>query len=89
MQSMILLLFLMLQINSKMIELYDSDKEGADASGVCKICNPFLGAPNYSYISEKCPNDTIPIGDLPNVSSLFLRMRYRNLDSSQYFNLTY
>lgn len=35
-----------------------------------EICDPFPGAPNHSLTPQECPNDAIPITDLPNVSVL-------------------
>jgi hypothetical protein len=59
------------QLNSNvsvMYEILGIDEENEDLIGVVKICNPFSGAPNYTYIPQNCPHDTVRIGDLPKVS---------------------
>ncbi|XP_024025453.1 uncharacterized protein LOC21392719 [Morus notabilis] len=40
-------------------------------SGFVNVCNPFDGAPNYSYVPESCPKNAIPIGHLPHVLASF------------------
>ncbi|KAG9440520.1 hypothetical protein H6P81_020685 [Aristolochia fimbriata] len=35
--------------------------------GPFSVCDPFSGAPNYHYDPNSCPNDTIPIGEVPKV----------------------
>ncbi|KAL5099156.1 hypothetical protein RYX36_003483, partial [Vicia faba] len=40
-------------------------QEKEEIIGVMKICNPFSGAPNYTYIPQSCPHDAVRIGDLP------------------------
>ncbi|KAJ8430991.1 hypothetical protein Cgig2_027704 [Carnegiea gigantea] len=35
------------------------------------VCNPFSGPPDYLYQPEKCPTDTVQIGDIPQVLKLF------------------
>lgn len=35
------------------------------------ICNPFSGPPDYHYMKNDCPSDTIRIGDIPKVLKLF------------------
>lgn len=61
-----------LQLNSKVTEYYrflGLDEQSEDLVGVIKICEPFSGAPNYTYTPESCPKDAIAVGDLPHVSS--------------------
>lgn len=62
----------MLQFNSKITDYYRSlgldHEQSEDFVGVRKICEPFSGAPSYSYMPESCPKDAIPVADLPNVS---------------------
>jgi hypothetical protein len=63
--------FFVSQLNSNvsvMYEILGIDEENEDLIGVVKICNPFSGAPNYTYIPQNCPHDTVRIGDLPKVS---------------------
>ncbi|KAL6979043.1 hypothetical protein U1Q18_020709 [Sarracenia purpurea var. burkii] len=57
------------ELNSKITdEVLVLDEEGEDSLGVVKkICDPFSGAPNYSYAPENCSKDSIPIGVLPSV----------------------
>lgn len=33
-----------------------------------EVCNPFSGAPHYSYTPGNCGNKSISVGDLPSVS---------------------
>ncbi|XVF17520.1 hypothetical protein REPUB_Repub10bG0129900 [Reevesia pubescens] len=35
------------------------------------ICDPFYGGPNHSYVPEDCPEDAIPIGNIPDMLSRF------------------
>lgn len=61
----------LLQLNSKITDYYKSlglDEQREGFVGVRKICEPFSGAPCYSYMPESCPKDAIPVTDLPNVS---------------------
>ncbi|EXB94041.1 hypothetical protein L484_009385 [Morus notabilis] len=39
-------------------------------SGFVNVCNPFDGAPNYSYVPESCPKNAIPIGHLPHKNKI-------------------
>ncbi|XP_058094271.1 uncharacterized protein LOC131240184 [Magnolia sinica] len=36
-----------------------------------RICNPFSDPPNYTYQPENCPNNTIRIGDIPQILERF------------------
>ncbi|KAK7402241.1 hypothetical protein VNO78_14347 [Psophocarpus tetragonolobus] len=36
-----------------------------------RVCNPFSAPPEYSYQPEKCPSNTIRIGDIPKVLKPF------------------
>ncbi|KAK2372521.1 transmembrane protein [Trifolium repens] len=56
---------------SVMYEILGIDEENEDLIGVVKICNPFSGAPNYTYIPQNCPHDTVRIGDLPKILARF------------------
>ncbi|KAL6993855.1 hypothetical protein U1Q18_011968 [Sarracenia purpurea var. burkii] len=60
-------------LNSKITDaVLVLDEEGEHSLGVVKkICDPFSGAPNYSYAPENCSKDSIPIGVLPSVLSRF------------------
>lgn len=44
---------------------------GENNSGKRGICDPFSGAPNFSFTPDLCPKDTIPIGELKYVSFNF------------------
>jgi hypothetical protein len=72
-----------LQLNSKVTEYYrflGLDEQSEDLVGVIKICEPFSGAPNYTYTPEiSCPKDSIAVGDLPHVSK---KMLYIYLNST-------
>uniref|UniRef100_A0A5B7AY35 Uncharacterized protein n=1 Tax=Davidia involucrata TaxID=16924 RepID=A0A5B7AY35_DAVIN len=62
------------ELNAKIGELHELlglDEQVENFLELQKICDPFSGAPNYSYTPEKCSKDAIPIGDLPNVLSRF------------------
>ncbi|XP_021908110.1 uncharacterized protein LOC110822330 [Carica papaya] len=63
------------ELNLKIKELYGrlffKMKEHNDFFGVEMVCDPFSGAPNYSYVPESCSKNAIQIGDLPNVLSKF------------------
>lgn len=66
----------MLQLNSKipdyhrLLQLEGGQLNGDQyLSGFVNVCNPFDGAPNYSYVPESCPKNAIPIGHLPHVSN--------------------
>ncbi|GMH24049.1 hypothetical protein Nepgr_025892 [Nepenthes gracilis] len=39
--------------------------------GIWKVCDPFSGAPDYSYVPGKCPKDAIPIGKVPEILARF------------------
>ena len=61
----------MLQLKSRVKDLYvllGLENPNVDMLGLERICDPFSGAPNYTYIPETCSEDAIPIGELPNVS---------------------
>ncbi|KAJ9177375.1 hypothetical protein P3X46_012601 [Hevea brasiliensis] len=60
------------KLNWKMEELYvllPSEGNIMDLVGVKKICDPFSGPPNYTYIPESCSKDSISIQDIPNILS--------------------
>ncbi|XP_030538960.2 LOW QUALITY PROTEIN: uncharacterized protein LOC115747066 [Rhodamnia argentea] len=61
-------------LNAKTTVLYRSlgiGDLGNELTGVLKICEPFSGPPNYSYMPGNCSKDDIPVGDLPNVLAPF------------------
>lgn len=64
------------QLNSKiktdLYKLLGLDEETDNFLGAWMICNPFSDAPNYSYIEADCPDDTIPISNVPNILSKFI-----------------
>lgn len=65
----------MLQLKSKISEVYSRfglNEANDSLFGFGRICNPFSGAPNYSYVPEVCPKDAIPIGNIPGVSKRLL-----------------
>ncbi|KAK2983298.1 hypothetical protein RJ640_030577 [Escallonia rubra] len=51
--------------------LLQLDEGNEDLLGIREICDPFSGAPSYSYEPDTCAKDAISIGDLPNVLSRF------------------
>lgn len=60
-----------LQLNSRVNQVKTSlgVNEGVDGVlGFARICDPFSGPPNYTYIPENCPPEAIRIGDIPVVS---------------------
>lgn len=62
-----------LQLNSKITQFSDlirleEEQDDTSSFGVKKICDPFSGAPNFSYAPANCSKDSIPIGALPGVS---------------------
>ncbi|XP_004517256.1 uncharacterized protein [Cicer arietinum] len=50
---------------SVMYRLLGIGEGNGELIGLRKICDPFSGAPNYTYVSQNCPHDAIRIGDLP------------------------
>lgn len=68
-----LVFFLVMQLNAKSTELYRSlgiSELGDELPGVMKICEPFSGPPDYSYMPGNCSKGEIPVSSLPNVSIL-------------------
>ncbi|KAF9621183.1 hypothetical protein IFM89_016677 [Coptis chinensis] len=67
--------FLHPHVNSKIANLggiLRLDEQGENAlGGFSKICNPFSNAPNYSYYPGSCPEDAIPISNIPDVLQRF------------------
>ncbi|KAK3020827.1 hypothetical protein RJ639_047699 [Escallonia herrerae] len=51
--------------------LLQLDEGNEDLLGIREICDPFSGAPSYSYEPDTCAKDAISVGDLPNVLSRF------------------
>lgn len=59
------------QLNSNMSVIYrllGVSEENEELMGVIKICDPFSGSSNLSYVPHNCPQDAIRIGDLSKVS---------------------
>ncbi|KAL2551958.1 hypothetical protein Fot_05577 [Forsythia ovata] len=57
------------EVNSKILEIQVvSTNEQKEDTSIQEICNPFSGAPNYSYTPENCGSKSISVGDLPSVS---------------------
>ncbi|KAH7520304.1 hypothetical protein FEM48_Zijuj08G0129900 [Ziziphus jujuba var. spinosa] len=57
------------QLNSKAEDFYKMfglDEQNENLYGVIQICNPFKGPPEYSYVPEGCPKNSIPISQIPN-----------------------
>ncbi|GAB4849102.1 hypothetical protein Ancab_003910 [Ancistrocladus abbreviatus] len=46
-------------------------RENDNAVRFRTICDPFSGAPNYSFIPGRCPKDAIPIGKIPDILARF------------------
>ncbi|XP_030474109.2 uncharacterized protein LOC115691566 isoform X1 [Syzygium oleosum] len=62
------------QLNAKSTEFYRSlgiSELGDELPGVMKICEPFSGPPDYSYIPGNCSKGEIPVSSLPNVLAPF------------------
>lgn len=57
------------QLNAKTTELYRSlgSELGDELPEAMKICEPFSGPPDYSYVPGNCSKGEIPISNLPNV----------------------
>ncbi|KAL3525593.1 hypothetical protein ACH5RR_013965 [Cinchona calisaya] len=62
------------QLNTKLTELegvFGIEEAKEVTLGFRQICDPFSGAPNYTYAPQDCPKDAIPIGNLSNILSRF------------------
>lgn len=62
------------ELNAKMSEIYGIlgiDKQAQQMIGIIKICEPFTGPPDYSYIPNACSQNAIPVGDLPKILARF------------------
>ncbi|XP_019173273.1 PREDICTED: uncharacterized protein LOC109168873 [Ipomoea nil] len=61
----------MFKINVKLTALpaLQSVRNEEDNFGVWKVCDPFSGSPNYTFNPNQCPEDAIPIGNLPTILS--------------------
>ncbi|WMV17012.1 hypothetical protein MTR67_010397 [Solanum verrucosum] len=57
------------QLNSKLREVQGFGLNDIGENSVGTICDPFSGAPNYSFTPDLCPKDTIPIEELKYVLS--------------------
>lgn len=55
------------------------NEEGDDSFAMERICDPFSTAPNYNYAPGDCPQDSIQIHDLPNVSVLICFLQFHGL----------
>lgn len=53
---------------SVIYRLLGVSEENEELMGVIKICDPFSGSSNLSYVPHNCPQDAIRIGDLSKVS---------------------
>ncbi|KAJ1410481.1 hypothetical protein SESBI_21982 [Sesbania bispinosa] len=53
------------EVNSQLSKL-----PGTLFPNIVYLCNPFSAPPGYSYQPEKCPSNTVQIGDIPKVTSL-------------------
>lgn len=62
------------QLNAKTSLLYRSlgiSELGDELPEAMKLCEPFSGPPDYSYIPRNCSKAEIPISNLPNVLAQF------------------
>ncbi|KAG5061261.1 hypothetical protein JHK87_002290 [Glycine soja] len=62
------------ELNSNMSVIYrllGASEENEELMGVIKICDPFSGSPNLSYVPHSCPQDAIWIGDLSKANKDF------------------
>ncbi|CAI9766868.1 unnamed protein product [Fraxinus pennsylvanica] len=61
------------EVNSKILEVQGlvTPNEQKEDTSIQEVCNPFSGAPNYSYTPGICGNKSISVGDLPSVLSKF------------------
>lgn len=65
------------QLNWKMEALYmllPLDRDFVDSVGAKRVCAPFSGPPNYTYIPETCSKDRMSIDDFSNVSCISVNM---------------
>lgn len=60
-----------LNINVVPKELGVDETNYDNVLGDRKICDPFSGPPDYTYLEGKCPKDAIPIRDLPDILARF------------------
>ncbi|KAJ8769398.1 hypothetical protein K2173_002602 [Erythroxylum novogranatense] len=73
------------QLKSKAVEFYGSlglKEQNSDILGLNRICDPFSGAPDYTYTPELCPDESITIDQLSKVSrdSFFFCRKNVNLE---------
>ncbi|KAG4386450.1 hypothetical protein GLYMA_11G047500v4 [Glycine max] len=62
------------ELNSNMSVIYrllGVSEENEELMGVIKICDPFSGSSNLSYVPHNCPQDAIRIGDLSKIFAKF------------------
>ena len=60
-----------MQLNAKIRQLFilvALQGINVEMLGFGSVCDPFSGPPDYTYMPEKCPQNAIPIGNLPDVS---------------------
>ncbi|PHT91501.1 hypothetical protein T459_06614 [Capsicum annuum] len=59
------------QLNYKLREVqgFGLNDNGGNSVGTRGVCDPFSGAPSYSFTPDLCPKDTIPIAELKYVLS--------------------
>ncbi|KAH1163910.1 hypothetical protein GYH30_002108 [Glycine max] len=70
------------ELNSNMSVIYrllGASEENEELMGVIKICDPFSGSPNLSYVPHSCPQDAIWIGDLSKIHPGFAGDMYPDL----------
>ncbi|KAK7309145.1 hypothetical protein RJT34_05656 [Clitoria ternatea] len=63
-----------LQLNSNMSVIYrilGVSRENEESVGLIKICDPFSGAPNFSYTPQSCSHDAIQVGDISKILAKF------------------
>ncbi|KZV19210.1 hypothetical protein F511_09951 [Dorcoceras hygrometricum] len=64
------------QINFKISELRMSEvfekNESKEDREIQGVCDPFSGAPKYTYSPENCGHNCIPVGDIPTILSRFV-----------------
>nr|KYP52377.1 hypothetical protein KK1_025682 [Cajanus cajan] len=59
------------ELNTNMSVIYrllGISEENEELMGAIKICDPFSGALNFSYVPQSCPQDAIRIGDLSKIT---------------------
>ncbi|XP_076950881.1 uncharacterized protein LOC143624003 [Bidens hawaiensis] len=57
------------QITSLAFKMIQPNSQSDDSFMIKKICDPFSGPPNYTYVPGNCQQDAIQIHDLPSILS--------------------